>query len=175
MRKLYLLRHAKSSWDDPSMDDFDRPLTNRGRKNARQMAKFLAATRVRPAMALVSPARRSRTTFDAIEAKIEGVPVAYEEGLYEAGRSQLLDRLHRLDDHLPSVMVVGHNPGLERLVHALCAGHGDAGALARLKEKFPTCTLAVLDFPKAHWAELAPGTCRLVEFIRPKDLGEAEE
>lgn len=174
MRRLYFLRHAKSSWDDPSLGDFDRPLNGRGRKNARQMGKYLSQAGIRPAMILCSAARRTRATYDIVESRLEGVPVSFEEGLYEAARHDLLDRLHRLDDHLGSVMLIGHNPGLERLTAFLVAGHGAPDALARLAEKFPTGTLAVLESPVAHWAELGQGTCRLADFIRPRDLGDEE-
>ncbi len=170
MRRLYVLRHAKSSWDDPSLDDFDRPLTERGRHGARLMGRHLAAARVHPALVLCSAAKRARQTLELVEPALEGVPVAIEADLYEADKAELLVRLRRLDDHLGSVMLVGHNPGLERLAEGLVAHHGDGEALARFTEKFPTCALAVLDCDLAHWAELEDGTCRLAEFVRPGDL-----
>lgn len=175
MRKLYLLRHAKSSWEDPAADDFHRPLNGRGRKSAAQIAEYLAAHKIRPAMALVSAALRTRATYQLIEPRLEGVPVSFEEDLYAAGKSQLLQRLHKLDGHLASVMVVGHNPGLERLAASLAGHNGDPEALAHLKEKFPTGALAVLETDARHWAELGPGTCRLTAFIRPKDLMGGED
>lgn len=174
LRKLYLLRHGKSSWDDPALDDFERPLTGRGRKAARRMAAHFAATGIRPALVLVSAARRTRATYDAMGAALVGVPMAIEDGLYEAGKSELMERLRALDEHLGSVMLIGHNPGLERLTQALIHGHGDEHAVARLKEKFPTGALAVLEADVDRWAKLAGGTCRLVDFVRPKDLGDPE-
>ena len=175
LRNLYLLRHAKSSWDDPSLDDFDRPLNGRGRKAARRMAAHLAATGIRPALVLVSPARRTRATWDILSGALEGVPSAIEEGLYEAGKSELMDRLRHLDEHLTSVMLIGHNPGLERLAQGLCHGHGEETAVARLKDKFPTGTLAVLETDVDRWAKLAGGTCRLTAFVRPKDIGDTDD
>lgn len=172
MRRIYLLRHAKSSWDDPALGDFDRPLNGRGRKNARQMGKHLAQAGIRPAMILCSAALRTRATYEILESRLEGVPVSFEDGLYEAARHDLLDRLHRLDPHLPSVMLIGHNPGLERLAAYLTGGHGEPEAVVRLSEKFPTGSLAVLDAEIEHWAELGQGTCRLTDFVRPRDLGE---
>ncbi|MBC7951915.1 MAG: histidine phosphatase family protein [Rhodospirillaceae bacterium] len=172
MRQIFLLRHAKSSWDDPAVDDFERGLNNRGRKAARIMAKYLGKTRIRPAMILCSAATRTRATFEIIAPKLAGVPVSFENELYEAAKGDLLDRLHRLDDHLQSVMLIGHNPGLERLTSFLCTGHGEPQALSRLAEKFPTGALAVLETKAPRWAGLDEGDCRLVDFVRPGDLAD---
>lgn len=170
MRRIYLLRHAKSSWDDPALDDFDRPLAERGRKAARRMARHLAAANLRPALVLCSAARRTRETFALIEPDLAGVPVSYEPSVYAAAKHDLLHRLRQLDDHLDSVMVVGHNPGLERLAHALSADRGEPGALARMAEKYPSGALAVLETDITQWRQLEDGTCRLAQFTRPKDL-----
>lgn len=175
MRQLYLLRHAKSSWDEPGGDDFERPLNGRGRKAARSMGKYLAKMGIRPAMVLCSAARRTRETWEIIEKRLEGVPVSFEEGLYEAAKGDLLDRLHRLDDHLNSVLLIGHNPGLERLAGFLAGSKGEAIALERLAEKFPTGTLAVLQSPVRHWAQLGAGTAALTALVRPRDLEEVDE
>ncbi len=175
MRRIFLLRHAKSGWGDSGAADFDRALSNRGRKAARLMARHLAETDIRPAMILCSAARRTQETFAIIETAMEGVPNSIEEGLYLASRHDLMTRLRHLDDHLDSVMLIGHNPGMERLADSLCESHGDPAAVAELSRKFPTCTLAVLDTRISHWAELEAGACRLIAFIRPKDLGADEE
>ncbi|MCR6632943.1 MAG: histidine phosphatase family protein [Magnetospirillum sp.] len=170
MRQLFLLRHAKSSWDDPSTDDFDRPLNQRGRKNARMLAKYLKGAKLHPAIILCSAARRTRETYDVLEPALEGIPVSFEAELYEAAKHDLLARLRRLDDHLGSVMMIGHNPGLERLAAALSGGHGEAQAVARMAEKFPTGALAALDVGIGHWGALEDGSCRLSGFLRPADL-----
>lgn len=170
MKRIYLLRHAKSSWDDVALDDFQRPLNPRGRKAAKRMAAFLAERSIRPHLVLCSAAARTRATYDRIEPSLQGVPVSFEDGLYEAGRGDLLHRLQRLDGHLESVLLIGHNPGLEKLTLALSGGQGDAVALQRLEQKYPTGALAMLETAVPHWPELDAGTCRLVEFVRPKDL-----
>lgn len=175
MRRIFLLRHAKSSWGDSGLADFDRPLNSRGRKAGRLMAGHLAEAGLRPAEILCSAARRTQETLALIEPLLEGVPASIEEGLYLASRHDLMSRLRKLDDHLDSVMVIGHNPGLEKLADALCDGHGEQSAVAALNLKFPTCTLAVLDSPIKRWAELQAGTCRLSAFVRPKDLGGDDE
>ncbi|CAA7621875.1 Phosphoglycerate mutase family protein [Magnetospirillum sp. LM-5] len=171
MRRIYLLRHAKSSWGEAGLADFDRALNSRGRKAARLMARHLAEAGLRPAEILCSAAKRTQETLAQIEPLLEGVPASIEEGLYLASRHDLMARLRKLDDHLDSVMVIGHNPGIEKLADSLCDGHGEQGAVTLLKTKYPTCTLAVLDSPIKHWAELQAGTCRLAAFVRPKDLG----
>lgn len=170
MRQILLLRHAKSSWDDPALGDFDRPLNNRGLRNARAMAAHLRKAGLRPAVVLCSAARRTRETYDILEPALEGIPVSFEAELYEAAKHDLLQRLRRLDDHLGSLLLIGHNPGLERLALALSDGHGEAGPLARLAEKYPTGTLAVLDTDIGTWAALQDGACRLTGLVRPADL-----
>lgn len=170
MRQLFLLRHAKSSWDDPALDDFERPLNKKGRKAAKLMADYLRKHRLRPAFVLCSAARRTRETYDLLEPALEGIPVSFEDSVYEAAKHDLLDRLRQLDDHLASVLLIGHNPGLERLASALSGGRGEPQALAALEEKFPTGTLAVLETDAAQWRALEDGGCRLVEMVRPGDL-----
>lgn len=175
MKRIYLLRHAKSSWDDVAMDDFQRPLNSRGRKAARRMGKYLNEQGIRPNMILCSAATRTRATYDILENSLEGVPVSFEDGLYEASRGDLLHRLQRLDGHLHTVLMIAHNPGLEKLALALCGGHGDPAAVEKLEQKYPTGTLAILETMVPHWPELDAGTCRLIDFIRPKDLDPEDD
>lgn len=169
VKTLYLLRHAKSSWDDPSLADFDRPLSRRGRKAAKGMDQLLGLRGWRPDLVLCSSARRTRETFAALPT-LAGADVAFERGLYEADQEHLLDRLRTLPDAAGSAMVIGHNPGLERLTWLL-VGHGAEGpAHAALRRKFPTAAMAVLECAAARWAQLTPGSCRLVDFVRPGDV-----
>ena len=175
MKRIYLLRHAKSSWDDDALDDFQRPLNARGRKAAKRMARFLAERSIRPNMVLCSAALRTRGTYDILEPELQGVPVSFEDGLYEASRGDLLHRLQRLDGHLDSVLLIGHNPGLEKLALTLAGGHGDPVALERLEQKYPTGALTMLESAVPHWPELDAGTCRLAAFVRPKDLDPEDD
>ena len=175
MRKLFLLRHAKSSWDDPQMDDFDRPLNGRGQRDAKRMGKYMAARGIRPGLALVSAAARTRSTWDLIEHRLEGVSMAIEEKLYEAGKAELLDRLRQVDDHIASVLLIGHNPGMGRLAEILVDHHGDPEMLAQLAGKFPTAALAEIELDIGHWGEIEAGRGRLLSFTCPKDLGKADE
>lgn len=170
VKTLYLLRHGKSSWQDPSLADFDRPLNDRGRRAGRLIGEFLARADLRPAFILCSAARRTRETLDLILAALEGdIPTRIDEQLYLASRARLLRRIAQLDDAFPSAMVIAHHPGIPDLALALAA-KGEEEALTRLKAKYPTAALAVLISPAAHWRDVRPQGTRLEAFVRPKDL-----
>jgi phosphohistidine phosphatase len=170
VRTLLLLRHAKSSWADSAVSDHDRPLAPRGARAAKRVANRLQAEAIRPALVLCSSARRARDTLDALGPSLdETTVISTEEGLYGADADQLLDRLHAIDKGTPSVMVVGHNPGLEDLAVRL-AGDGDQAALAQLHTKFPTAALATLDLGSMDWARLGPGQAFLTSLVLPRDL-----
>lgn len=169
MKELHLLRHAKSDWDDPGLDDFDRPLAKRGRRAAKRMARFLAQAGVQPDHVLCSAARRTRETHALIASELPAeTPVAFERELYLAGSQALLRRLRRLPDELRSVMVIGHNPDLHEL--ALGLASPEAEEHARLTAKFPTAALASLEIDIDHWRDLALGRHRLLRFVVPAEL-----
>ena len=160
-RQLFVLRHAKSSWDDPALADHDRPLAPRGRRAVKLLAEYIRANHIEPAQVLCSSARRTRETYDGIS---PGGELLVEPELYEARAQRLLERLRRVPDPIPSVMVIGHNPALHMLVLELTAAEG-----GDLEPKFPTGALATLRFARG-WSQLAPGTAELVDLIRPRDL-----
>ena len=168
MKRLYLLRHAKSSWDDP-LPDHERPLAPRGRRAAKLMGEHLREERIRPALVLCSSSVRTRETLSRIAKAVgDEPPVEFEQGLYGAGAEQLLERLRQLSADVPSVLLIGHNPGM----HELALGLAGSGAqLARLEEKFPTAALATLDFELDTWDELEPGSGELVAYVVPRELG----
>jgi phosphohistidine phosphatase len=165
VRNLFLLRHAKSSWDDEGTDDHARPLSARGEAAMRDMATYLRRQAVGPALVLCSTALRARQTLAALALAGE---VSYEDELYGAGAAILLARLHTVADEVGSVMVVGHNPGLHELAVA-CAGRGEPGALARLRDKLPTGALVELCFA-GPWASLRPGGAALEALVLPREL-----
>lgn len=166
MKILCLLRHAKSSWDDPALDDFDRPLAKRGRKAAALIGALMAERGWLPDLALVSPARRARDTWRLVSAELPApVETRFEPAIYMAAPEDILALLRALPDAPRSVILVGHNPGLEQCA-ALLAGPGsDPGALARMTEKFPTAALARFDV-----TTLAADDAALTDFVRPRDL-----
>lgn len=171
MKMLYLLRHAKSSWKDEHLDDFERPLNKRGRAAAAVMGAYLARQQIVPSQVLCSSSKRTRETWSFLQEAFgtEAVPVRFEKGVYMAEPIALLRRVRRLDDSLVSVMVIGHNPGLELLALSLVA-EGEQDLRGRLATKFPTGTLAVLEAEIDAWTDLRPGCCRLLDFVRARDL-----
>jgi phosphohistidine phosphatase len=168
MRTLYLLRHAKSSWSDPSLVDQERPLAPRGWRDARRLGRELARLEVMPELVLCSTARRARETLDLLRAETTiPAPALLEPGLYAASAAALLGRILRLPDEVSSVMLIAHNPGLEELALEL-ASSGDE--LERLARKYPTGALATLTAEVAGWGELAPAGATLTGFVVPKQL-----
>jgi phosphohistidine phosphatase len=166
---LYLLRHAKSSWSDPSLSDRERPLAPRGRRDAKRVAEHLARLGTEPELVLCSTAVRTRETLDRVQ-RVFGVAVTMqlEDELYGASAGELLERLRSVADDVASVMLIGHNPGLEDLALALASSGSE---LARLEAKFPTAALATLEVPTATWRELSAGDAVLAAYVVPRELG----
>ncbi len=170
MRQLLLLRHAKSSWDNPALDDFDRPLAPRGRKAAERMGRELAARNWLPQRALVSPAARTRETWELVAAALPGsVSADFPDTLYDASAESILSELQRTPKAVKTLLVLGHTPGLEDLAGRLAGEHSQAKAFRRLGEKFPTAALGRFEFD-GKWAGLTFGGARLTHCLRPKDL-----
>jgi phosphohistidine phosphatase len=169
-RTLLVLRHAKSGWDDPDLDDIDRPLAPRGQRDAARLAAHLPAAGPAPELVLCSPARRTRETLDALRPGFDPPPVVHVvDALYGASAGELLALLRQIPAGTGSVLLVGHNPGLHELVLRV-AGDGDAAARRRAAAKFPTAALATLDLGPAAWADVGPGALRLDDFVVPADL-----
>jgi phosphohistidine phosphatase len=167
MKRLYLLRHAKSSWDDPALADTNRPLAPRGRRAAKLMASHLRRKGISPELVLCSPSRRTRQTLKRIAPGLgKNADVRIEPALYAASAATLLDQLHEVPDEVDSVMLIGHNPGIQDLALSL-AGAGSESL--RVRSKFPTAALATLEH-NATWRELVPGGAELVSFAKPKEL-----
>jgi len=170
VKVLYLLRHAKSSWRDPTLNDFDRPLNKRGRRAGKLMGNYLASEDLRPSLILCSAARRARQTLKRIQGSLgSNVPTLIEDGLYHADNTTLLKRLRQVDDAVPSVMLIGHNPDLEELAGILIAG-GNADARQRMGARYPTAALSVLSAPLERWRDLKQRSAQLDAFVCPRDL-----
>src|SRR5262249_51918664 len=163
---LYLLRHAKSSWDDPALPDRERPLAPRGPRDAKRIAKHLARLKPEPELVLCSPSVRTRETLELVRAALGASTVELDDALYAASADDLLARIHLVPDTVASVMLIGHNPGLQDLALALASSGDD---LQRLGTKFPTAALATLAFAKT-WSRLAEGDATLTAYVVPKDL-----
>jgi phosphohistidine phosphatase len=171
MKTLLLLRHAKSAWSDPRLDDHDRPLNGRGERAAKAMADHIVRQGPRPDLILCSTAMRTRQTLAPLVKRLEGPvpPIALENGLYLASEDALLGRLQAVADDVPTVLLIGHNDGIGQLAADL-AGDGPSEALASLRAKYPTGALAVLRAPDGPWSDLKLGSATLLEFVRPRDL-----
>ena len=171
VKTILLLRHAKSAWNTPHQNDHDRPLNDRGERAARTMAEHLAARAPRPSLILCSTATRTRQTLAPLVKVLADPtpPISLEKRLYLASEEELLERLQALPEQTATVLLIGHNEGIGQLAASLAA-RGPNEALASLREKYPTGALATLRLPSGPWSTLAPGTCELLAFVRPRDL-----
>jgi phosphohistidine phosphatase len=163
---LYLLRHAKSSWADPTLPDHERPLAPRGRRDAKRIAKHLVRIGYEPELVLCSSAARTRETLELVRPALKTSRVLFEDELYAATSDELLARIRLVPDPVESVMLIGHNPSLQQLALVL-ASAGDE--LRRLETKFPTGALATIVLTKS-WGGLAPDDAVLMAYVVPKQL-----
>jgi phosphohistidine phosphatase len=168
VKQLFILRHAKSSWDDPALADFDRPLAPRGLKTASLMGRELDRRGWLPDLALVSPALRARDTWRLVAQELpKHVQVEFAEELYEAAGGAILARVRRAK--ATNLLVIGHNPGLQHFVLRLAGAGSDESVFKKIEAKFPTAALARFTLD-GDWADLAFGGARLTHCLRPKDL-----
>ena len=166
MRTLYLLRHAKSSWDDPALPDHERPLAPRGIRDAKRIGKHMRKSGIAPELVLCSSARRTRETLDLLGPAIAAAQLEVEDGLYGASAEELLTRLQELPDEVPSALLIGHNPAMQDLTLLLAGGGAD---LPAVEAKLPTGALATLELEEP-WRELGPKAARLAAYVVPRSL-----
>ncbi len=170
MKRLGILRHAKSDWDDMALKDFDRGLNERGRRGAALMGRHITEHGIGWELILASPAERVRRTLEAsgLEA-----PVRWEAAAYLADAETLMGLLARVPGDPGAVLVSGHNPGLQELILELGRPEEATGPDSLHDEvaiKYPTASFAVLELDITDWADVVPGCGRLVHFARPRDL-----
>ena len=170
VKHLLLLRHCKSSWNHPGLSDIDRPLNGRGIKASKVMGTYLAREDLWPDLILCSSARRTRETLANLEAHMENlVPTRIEQGIYDADRADILERVRDVSADVSSVMVIGHNPTMQDTALDLI-GAGDLEAREDLYAKYPTGALALLRLDCEHWRDVRSGAGFLERFICPRDL-----
>lgn len=167
MRTLHLLRHAKSSWEDETLTDHERPLSPRGIRDAKRIAKHLGTLHAPPEVVLLSSAVRTRQTLDLVKRSVGEATVQVEDGLYGASAEALLERLRGIPEPVHSALVIGHNPGLQELVLLLAA---PSPLLAEVTAKFPTGALATLALGDRTWRSVSQGGAELVGYTTPRKL-----
>ncbi|MFJ2721508.1 SixA phosphatase family protein [Streptomyces sp. NPDC087437] len=167
LRRLVVLRHAKSAWPE-GVADHDRPLAPRGRRDAPAAGRALAEADCLPDFALCSTALRARQTWELASAQWgTPPPVRYDRRLYAADAPDLLAAVREAPPEVGTLLLLGHNPGLEELVLEL-AGDGLDDALDRLRSKFPTSAIAILSWHGPGWLSLAPGAALLTDLTVPR-------
>lgn len=171
MKKLTLLRHAKSGWDDKVTRDFDRPLNDKGKRASAAIGHFLAEHEIKFDLILASPAVRVIDTLEHVE---EACGASWEpewdRRIYLASSATLIDVLRGADPDADHILMVGHNPGLEDLIFDLVPDDGSSAARDLVEEKFPTAALAEMTLDIKKWDQLNESCASLDRFTRPRDL-----
>lgn len=177
MKTVILLRHAKSDWSDTTQRDFDRPLNGRGERAAALMGQWAKREALQFDAIIASPAARVKDTFGKFMESYGAFPEPiWDKRVYLASAATLADVIAEADDDDDTLLLVGHNPGLEDFVLGHIPDDGRSQLRDDIAEKFPTAAIAVLDFPIEHWRNLADGSAgnaELRRFIRPRDLDPA--
>jgi phosphohistidine phosphatase len=166
VKTLLLLRHAKSSWDDPQLRDFDRPLAARGKRDAPRIGEALRERGPAPDLIISSPAARARETTEAVidSANLTPGPV-FDESIYGASSGELMRIIRRLPVESSCALLVGHNPGFEDTVSRLTG----------VQEAMPTAALACIEFPVERWEDVEDEHGKLLWLLTPKQLGGSNE
>jgi phosphohistidine phosphatase len=173
MLTLSLLRHAKSSWSNPALPDRERPLATRGVADAPLMGIAMAERGIDPELVLCSSARRTRDTLDLVLPELRVEPkVVYDDALYHASPGEMLQMLHAIQPGANRVMLVGHNPELQAFALDL-VGSGPKQLRDRLRAKYPTAGLAVINFASGLWSSITVNSGELKLFLAPKTLEKA--
>ena len=170
MLTLSLMRHAKSSWKDPTIPDHDRPLNARGKTEAPLMGKAVAKHGLAPDLVLCSTARRTRDTLELVLPELKKEPkIVYEDGLYHGTPQEMLDLLRQVPPSASQVLLVGHNPELQSFALDLI-GSGAKHLKDRLETKYPTAGLVVVRFQAGDWKDVAVNSGKLELFLAPSDV-----
>ncbi|MBX5132730.1 histidine phosphatase family protein [Rhizobium lentis] len=167
--RLILLRHAKSAWPD-GVSDYERPLADRGRKAAPVIGTYMRREKLIPDLALVSPARRVQETWKLVRGALsKKIPEREAADIYEVSGERILDVIRAVEPGIRTLLIVGHNPGMENAA-SLIVADGNADAVGRMRKKFPTAGLAVIDLDLDGWDEIAAGIGYLERFVTPRSL-----
>lgn len=172
MKKVILLRHAKSSWDDPDIDDHDRPLNRRGKAAAPVIGDWLTSRSHSPAVVLCSTAARARETLSRLKSVNDGKSdIQYLSRLYHAAPETMLECLRAVRGSADCAMIVGHEPGMGAMARVM--SRNVSARCKRAFEHFPTAAAAVLEFDVDDWKAVGYGAARFVDFAKPRELMDA--
>lgn len=167
MKTLFVLRHAKAERDSDSGKDFDRPLADRGWRDAERIGREMRERGFKPDRVLASPAKRAAETVTALARGYGPLEAELDQRLYNAPADRLMEIANEADDASQRLLLVGHNPGLETLILRLA---GDEQHCDRIADGFPTAALAVVELPASQWRDVRERTGRIVDLIVPRDL-----
>jgi len=166
MKFLYLLRHAKSSWNDPDLNDHDRPLSKRGQQAAKTMAKYLSRAETKPDLVICSTATRAKQTLDPIVKAVNPSEIIFERKIFLGAQQELWEQLWSIPKGTKSVLLIGHNPALQNFALELAQTENP---LPFAGNKFPTGAMARFRF-RGAWKALEPHAAELISFITPKTI-----
>lgn len=164
MKKLYLLRHAKSAHPQ-GIDDHNRPLDEEGKRECKVMSAYFIKNNVKPGLVLCSDSVRTTNTAKNIFQDIRTINIVYNKKLYNATAGEILKEIAKVPDDSAEIMVIGHNPGIGQLAFIL-AGQGDKDVLAQIKSEYPTCALTEYSFNIEKWNDIGPGVGKLERFVK---------
>jgi phosphohistidine phosphatase len=176
MKRLITFRHAKSGWDQPATRDFDRALNDKGKRAAAAMGRYMKGEGLTFDQITASPAVRVTETLDAMfDGYGKRLSPVWDRRVYLASDTTLLEVVQETADTVGTLMLAGHNPGIEELVLMLSTAQGEEEIAARdsVEEKYPTASVAELSFEVESWADVAEGGGHLVRFMRPRDIDPA--
>lgn len=163
--RLILMRHAKSGWDDPTLDDHDRPLNDRGRRSASAIGKWLSEHRYVPDVVLSSTSQRTRETWGLIQQEVPATEVQFLPALYLASPDVILGAIQNTVG-AQTLMVLGHNPGTAYLALSISSASPDHAQFQR----YPTAATTVFKFDQTSWNDVGPAHGRVLDFVVPRDL-----
>ena len=170
MKTIFLLRHAKSSWDDVRLDDFDRPLSSRGIKSCKKMGKYLKKNKLIPDIVYCSSAIRAKQTWEVVNRIVEiKENILYEDSLYMSDFSNFINIIKKTKNNFKNLMIVSHNPGIENLALELSKDKNNE-IYEKINIKFPTGALIIIKFDLNNWSKVDCKKGKLYEFIKPKEL-----
>ncbi|MXN63697.1 histidine phosphatase family protein [Stappia sp. GBMRC 2046] len=175
MKRLLLLRHAKSDWSQPDLGDFERTLNDRGRRSAPLMGRHIAGHAMLPDRVLCSTARRARETLSLLIPFFDReMDIRTLRGLYDASEDDYLEIIRKFGGSAKTLMVLGHNPAMQETALGL-AGNGNPELIEAISGKFPTAGLAVIDFEAPDWSDIEAKSGRVVAFFRPKEVEQTAD